>query len=323
MCPEFSIAVGNFRPQALVAVLYDGPEIAGFFPFERRGLGTGVPIGAGLNYCQGLVHAPAAEWDPRELLRGCRLSAWQFDNLIAGQQPFSRYTFTVEPAPFIDLTGGFEVYEKKLRIRSPKFCRELGRKARRLEREAGELRFAVDSRDISGLRTLMAWKAAQYRESARLNFFDRPWVVEFMDQLFSIKTDHFSGLLSVLYADEKVIAADFGLRCGHLLGAWFSAYDLRLRRDSPGMIQHLRMAEQAAGLGVQVIDMGAGLQEFKETLKSGDQFVGAGLVTRSPLSACAHRARGAATEWARRQVKRHPPLFRAADGLLRHYGWIG
>lgn len=323
MSPEFSVAVGNFRPQARVAVLYEGTAIAGFFPFERRGFGVGVPIGAGLNYGQGLVHAPSAVWDVRELLRGCRLSAWQFDNLVAGQSPFSRSTLTVDPAPFIDLTDGFEIYHKKLRIRSPKFCRELGRKARRLEREVGELRFVSDSQDISGLRTLMAWKAAQYRESARLNFFDRPWVVEFMDQLFSTKNEHFSGLLSVLYADSRVLAADFGLRCGHVLGAWFSAYDLRLRRNSPGMIQHLRMAEQAAALGVQLIDMGAGHEEFKETLKSGDQFVGAGIAARSPVSSFAYRTRGAAADWARRQVKRHPPLFRVADALLRHYGWIG
>jgi CelD/BcsL family acetyltransferase involved in cellulose biosynthesis len=322
LCPEFSIAVGNFRTQARVAVLYDGPEIAGFFPFERRG-GVGVPIGAGLNYCQGLVHAPSADWDPRELLRACRVAVWRFDNLVPGQRPFERYTFTARPAPLIDLSDGFEVYQKRLRIRSPKFCRELARKERRLEREAGELRFVVDSRDISELRKLMAWKADQYHRSRQLNFFDRPWVVGFMDQLFSTRNDHFRGLLSVLYAGETLIAADFGLRCGELLGAWFSAYDLRFGRESPGMIQHLHMAEQAADLGVQVIDMGAGPEPYKETLKSGELYIGAGIVSRGPVVGGADRVRGAATDWARRQVKRYPPLFRAADRLLRYYGRIG
>ena len=323
MCPEFSIAVGNFRPHARVAVLYDGTEIAGFFPFERRGLGVGAPIGAGLNYRQGLVHAPLVDWDPRELLRGCRLSAWKFDNLVTGQKPFERYAFTVHPAPFLDLTGGFEVYEKKLRMRSPKFCRELARKARRLERETGELRFAVDSRDISALRMLMAWKAGQYYQSTRLNFFERPWVVDFMDWLFSTRNDHFCSLLSVLYAGETVVAADFGLRSGRVLGGWFSAYDLRFSRESPGMIQHLRMAEQAAALGVQLIDMGSGPEQYKETLKSGDQLVEAGIVAGGRVVASVHRTRGAAADWGRRQVKRYPPLFRAADRVLRHFGRIG
>jgi CelD/BcsL family acetyltransferase involved in cellulose biosynthesis len=323
LCPEFSIAVGNFRPQARVAVLYDGPEIAGFFPFERRGLGVGVPIGAGLNYCHGLVQAPSADWDPRELLRACRLSVWQFDNLVADQRPFERYTSTVYPAPFMDLAGGFEEYQKKLQTRSPKFCREMGRKARRLERDVGDLRFVLDSHDISELHTLMAWKADQYYRCTQLNFFDRPWVVGFMDQLFNTRNDHFHSLLSVLYAGDTLVAADFGLRCGDTIAAWFSSYDLRFSRESPGMIQHLRLAEQAVDLGVQLIDMGAGPAPYKETLKSGDLCVGAGFVARGPVAAGAHRARGAATDWARRQVKRCPPLFHAADLLLRHYGRIG
>ena len=52
LCPEFAVAVGSFRPGARVAVLADGPEIVGFFPFERRRLGVGVPIGAGLTDCR-------------------------------------------------------------------------------------------------------------------------------------------------------------------------------------------------------------------------------------------------------------------------------
>ena len=77
LCPEFAVAVGRVRPDARVALLADGPDIVGFFPFQRRRLGVGVPIGAGLSNCQGLIHAPGAEWDARELLRACQLSVWQ------------------------------------------------------------------------------------------------------------------------------------------------------------------------------------------------------------------------------------------------------
>lgn len=76
---RLSVAVDKFRSDARVAVLTDGPDIAGFFPFQRRRLGVGAPIGAGMTGCQGLIHAPAAEWDARELLRACQLSVWQFD----------------------------------------------------------------------------------------------------------------------------------------------------------------------------------------------------------------------------------------------------
>ena len=323
LCPEFTLAVGGFRQGARVAVLSDGPELAGFFPFERRRLGLGVPIAAGLNHCQALIHAPDVEWDPRELLRACQVSVWQFDNLIAGQRPFERYMAAMFPSPIIDLSGGFEVYEKKLRMKSPKFCREIGRKARRLEREAGELRFVVDSRDPADLRVLMGWKTDQFHQYGTINIFDRPWIVEFMEQLFSTRGDHFGAMLSILYAGESPVAADFCLRSGHFLAAWFSAYDTRFAKQSPGLLQHLRMAEGTAALGVQLIEMGAGPAEYKQTLKSRDLFVGAGTVARGPVLGSAHRARVAAEQWAERRVKRHPALFRVADSLLRHYGRIG
>ena len=93
---EFVVAVGRFRPYTQVAVLTEGQSIVGFFPFERRQLGLGVPICGWLNCCQGVIHAPGVEWDPRELLSGCRLSAWQFDNIIVDQMPFRPYYGAVE-----------------------------------------------------------------------------------------------------------------------------------------------------------------------------------------------------------------------------------
>ena len=61
LCPEFTVAVGNFRPGGRVDVLTDRPGIVGLFPFQRYRLCVGVPIGAGLSNCQGLICAPGAE----------------------------------------------------------------------------------------------------------------------------------------------------------------------------------------------------------------------------------------------------------------------
>ena len=175
LCPEFAIAVDNFCPNAHVAVLADGPDIVGFFPFQRRRLGLGVPIGYGINDAQGLIHAPDAEWDPRELLRACKVSVWQFDHLVEGQRPFERYAAAVARSPVIDLTDGFPSYQEKLRAKSPQFCKDLARRTRKLEREAGELRFMVDSRDLAELRALMRWKAVQYQRAGWANIL-RPAV---------------------------------------------------------------------------------------------------------------------------------------------------
>ncbi len=320
LSPEFAITVGRFRPGARVAVITDGSAITGFFPFERRRLGVGVPIGAGLTDCQGLVHAPGVQWDPRELLRACRISAWQFDHLAQDQRPFDRYRAATAPSPVIDLTDGFDGYHAKLRQKSPQFCKDVARRARKLGREAGELRFVVDSRDTAALRALMAWKSDQYRRTGRTDRFSEPSIVGLVDDLFTTHESHFSGLFSVLYAGDVPVAAHFGLRSGDVLAHWFPAYDTRFSRYSPGLIQHLRMVEHIAGAGVRLMDMGKGAKRYKETLKTGDIFVSEGMaIGRSPL-ALAHRARTAPSQWTIRKIRQHPGLFQAADLLLRRYG---
>jgi CelD/BcsL family acetyltransferase involved in cellulose biosynthesis len=317
LSPEFTIAVGRIRSAARVAVLTEGHDITGFFPFERRRLGAGVPIAAGLTQYQGLVHAPGAEWDVRALLRACGISAWPFDHLVSGQKPFERYQATLVPSPVIDLSEGFAAYHASLRVAAPRFCSDVARKARKLAREVGELRTVADSREAGILRMLMGWKSEQYRRTGRPDQCSKPWIIELLDSLFATRASGLSGLLSVLYVGDIPVAAHFGLRSGPVLAHWFPAYDTRFARYSPGLIQHIRLVEESAASGVQLIDLGKGTKRYKETLKTGDQFIAEGIVARrSPLGA-AHWACRAPQAWAIRQIRTHPPLFRAADTLLR------
>lgn len=323
LCPEFTLAIGRFRPGARVGVLTDGADIVGFFPFERRRGGVGVPIGAGLNDCQGVVHAPGLECDLRDLLRACRLHVWRFDRLVEDQQPFAGCVSGVAPSPVIDLADGFAAYLDKLTLKSPRFCVDVARRARKLGRGTGELRFVMDERETPALRELMAWKSQQYRRNGWLDLFARPWIVDAVDYLFSMHGAWFSGLLSVLYAGETPVAAHFGLRAGRVLAHWFPAYDIRFSRQSPGLIQHLRMAEETAALGVHQIDLGVGEERYKQTLRSYDLHVREGIATQGQLATIAYRACGGPARWARRQVSRYPPLLRAADTLVRRDGRIG
>lgn len=319
MSPEFTVAVDRVRPDARVAVLSDGPDIVGFFPFQRRRLDVGVPIGSGMNDCQGVVHAPDVEWDWRGLLRACGLSVWQFDCLVEGQWPFEPLAVTVSPSPLIDIADGFEAYQETLRAKSPQFCKDLARKTRKLEREAGELRFVVDSEDPAELRSLIRWKSEQYRRSGWIDFFDRPWLVDLVGDLFGTHTDHFASLLSVLYAGDTPVAAHFGLRSGHVLAHCYPAYDPRFSRQSPGLIHHLQLIEHTSALGIHLIDMGRGPERYKQTLKSGDLFVAEGMVARGRWHAGAHRARADVIRWAGPRIRQHPHLFRAVDQILRYY----
>lgn len=320
LSPEFTIAVGEFRPSARVAVLGEGSDVVGFFPFERGRFGAGLPIASGLTDCQGVIHAPGVQWDARDLVRACQLPTWRFDHLEASQQAFERYRTGVSRSPIIDLSNGFDAYYEKLAAQGPQFCKNIARKARKLEREAGELRFVADSDDASAFRSLLAWKSAQYRRTGQFDIFAWSWVTDLIEALFGTRRGDFSGLLSVLYAADVPIAAHFGLRGGDILAHWFPAYDVEFSRYSAGLLMHLRMAEFTPTAGVRVIDLGTGVQRYKDELKNGDLFVGVGVATagslRGAVLATAPRVRATARRRAVATVQRHPVL-RSAAGWLR------
>ena len=316
LSPEFAFAVGRLRPSARVAVLNDGPDTTGFFPFERRSFGLVVPIAAGLTDCQGLVHGPGAHWDVRELLRACGIASWQFDHLVAGQ-PFEQLRTVLAPSPVVDLTAGYDAYHADLRRRSPEFASSTGRKARKLAREVGELRLVEASGDVAELRTLMAWKSDQYRRTGRPDRFSQPWTVDLVESLLATRTDALTGVLSVLYAGDSPVAAHFGLRAGELMTYWFPAYDPAFSRYSPGLTLALRLAQQLAADGVNRIDLGKGKMRYKDTMKTGELLVAEGTIAQRSLQGAAHRARTSPQAWAIRQIRAHPPLFRAADTVLR------
>jgi CelD/BcsL family acetyltransferase involved in cellulose biosynthesis len=320
LSPEFSIAVGRFRPDSRIGVLMDGQRIAGFFPFEQRGFGVGVPLSGWVSGCQGVVHLPDAAWDAVGLVKGCGLAAWKFDNLIPDQKPFERYLSGTGQAPIIDVSGGFESYYAKVHARAHQFCRELERKSRKLSREVGEVHMVVETADRKPLRQLMAWKSDQYRRSNRFDRFNEPWMQGLLEELLATQTPHLSGLASIVYAGTEPVSIQFGLRAGKLCEGWFTAYDLRFSKYSPGMLQIRYLAESLAGIGITEIRMGKGASPYTEAMKSHDLFVGEGTVyTRSPLG-IAQVARSVSRQRVLDTLQAHPGLRRGAGQVLRRTG---
>lgn len=320
LSPEFSLGVGEYKSTARVAVLTEGSEILGFFPFERRRFGAGVAIGAGLSNCQGLIYSPGAEWDARKLLEACKLSTWQFNKLGQDQKPFERYAADRVPSAVIDLSDGFGPYQESFRLKSPRFIKSLNRRIRTLEKNFGEMRFVADSRDTRELRTFMSWKSDQCRRNGWLDIFDRPWVVDLVDHLFATRSDLFSCSLSMLYAGATPIAGAFDFRSGRYLAGWHCAYDPNFSKYSPGSIRHIFAVEQLAAAGVQIYELGD--EPYQERFKNSDIHFTRGTVTAGPFAASVHHARALSADWARHQIKRFPFAYRAADRMLRRMGRI-
>nr|WP_030660665.1 GNAT family N-acetyltransferase [Streptomyces cellulosae] len=322
LAPEFAMGVGRHRGGARVAILREGGEPVGFFPFERNALGVGRAIGLGLSDCQALVHRPGVTWDSDELLRACGLSIFEFDHLVEEQKPFGRHVTGTFASPVIDLEPGGDDYAKWLRGTYPGLAKTTLKKERRLGRDLGEMRFVYDERDPAVLRTLMRWKSAQYRRTGRMDRFARPWIVDLVNHLFHVREEHFFGVLSVLYAGDRPVAAHFGPTSRTVFAAWFTAYDPELSYYSPGLIMHLRMAEAAAREGVRLMDLGRGDKEWKDWLKTRELRVGEGFAVRPHPVAAAHKLWRRPVRGLRNTVLAHPTLRDPADRLLKTVGTL-
>ncbi|MFF8779001.1 GNAT family N-acetyltransferase [Streptomyces sp. NPDC015140] len=320
--PAFTTAVGLVRPRAEVAVLREDGVPVGYFPYERGFAGQGRAIGLGVSDSQGAVLRDGIRLDPRTLLRACSLSSWEFDNLESDQGMFLPHTAEALASPVVDLGDGFDRYARALRAGSPGFLKQTLAKERRLARQVGEVRFVYDEQDPAALRTLMSWKSAQYRRTGRRDRFAQSWITGLVELLARSEDPGCRGVLSVLHAGDRPVAAHFGLCSPTVLSWWFPAYDREYAKYSPGLLLLLRMLEAAAADGIGTVDLGSGPARYKESFKTRDLRVYEGAVVRPGPGGAVHRMRRDPVRAARRFVRDRPRLARTAARALQELGRV-
>jgi CelD/BcsL family acetyltransferase involved in cellulose biosynthesis len=318
LSPEFTQAVARVRPATRVAVLEDRGGAVGFLPLEYGWMRIGRPIGPGVSDAQGLVHARGLQWRMRELVAGCGLDVLAFDHLIGSQVDTLDGEVARSRSPIIEVSGGYAGYLEARQRATKKIIKTTLYKERKLGRDLGEIRFDPDSRDAHAMSALIRWKSNQYRRTGRRDRFAVDWIRRLVWDLFEAGGP--PGMLSVLYADERVVAAHFGLRSQTSLSCWFPAYDPGLARYSPGLALHLRMVEAAADAGIRHLDLGKGDEQYKQSLKTGDLVVGEGRATRPSVGAVVHAMRHVPVRSATNVILRRPRLRRAARSTLKCVG---
>jgi CelD/BcsL family acetyltransferase involved in cellulose biosynthesis len=259
---EFTRAVGAVRRDVRVGV-----TDWGFFPFQASRLGAGRPVGLKLSDHHGVVAAPDAAWDARELLRGCGLRSYAFNHLLASQEPFRPFVRELSSSPVADLDADAPVGAPS----------QPARKRRRLARRA-PLRFELHAPTL--LPTVLAWKSAQYRRTGAYDAFSHGWVVEVLERLVASPI----GLLSALWSGDDLIAVHLGLRSGRVLHWWFPAYDPAFARDSPGLVLLLELLDAAPAAGIGLLDFGKGDEDYKAWFSNGAIELGTGHVETDRLT---------------------------------------
>ena len=267
--PEYTRIVGAARQDVEVAVVENGGQVVALFPYERRGWNLAVPVGSFLSDYHGLICQPDFHIDLRELLRACGLVAWDFNHTPVAQVPLVPFHRVQHHSPIMDLSTGYEAYVSERRTAGTEQIKKNGNLMRRLEREVGPLRFVAQSPDTAVLSKLLDWKTAQFRRNRWRDLFSIPWVRQTMDEIHATRTPGFAGMLSALFAGDKLVAAHFGMRSSTVWHYWFPTYDPEFSKYSPGVTLLLKMAESAASLSMNVIDLGCGEHTYKERLMNG------------------------------------------------------
>jgi CelD/BcsL family acetyltransferase involved in cellulose biosynthesis len=295
--PEFTLAVSRVRDDVEVAVLYEGSEIVGFFPFQRSRFNVGKPVGGRLSDFQGVIVRKDLGWSVDDLMRGCRLTAWDFDHLITSQEAFGAHHWLTDESPYLDLSNGFDAYLAEMHGSKSNHVKNALRKSRKVERELGPLHLEFNTSDDTVFERLKNLKSQQYQSTKLLDIFRIPWIVNLLEQIRAQQTDDFSGVLSALYIDDQLAAAHFGMRTGHVLHYWFPVYDRAFLKYSPGLILLMEMARVGESLGIDRIDLGRGSEQFKRSFMSGAIPVAEGSVECRPVSRAIRQNWRRTCEW--------------------------
>jgi CelD/BcsL family acetyltransferase involved in cellulose biosynthesis len=267
-CLEFAEAVAKVRADVEVAVLRDGGQTVGFFPFQRGKLNLGKPLGGKLSDYHGLLLHEGVAVTPARLLGACRLAAWDFDHLVGPIGLLEPFIALRAGSPQLDLSAGYEAYAQARKQAGSDTVTRSGQKLRKLAREIGPLTFLADTQDEAAYTQLLAWKSSQYLRTGLADVFAYPWTGALLQCLREHTGAEFSAPLSVLRAGDRLVAASLSLRSRGVLHCWFNAYDPELSAYSPGVLFLLQLAEQAQTLGIHTIDLGRGDERYKLSLAS-------------------------------------------------------
>jgi CelD/BcsL family acetyltransferase involved in cellulose biosynthesis len=282
--PEFTEAVAAVRNDVEIAVMKDDQRPIGFLPFQRERCNIGRAVGSVLSDMHGAIAANGLRWDAENLVRQCGLVAWHFDHLVASQTPFQRHHECIEDSPYMDLSEGYQAYLAQRRSAGSSTITQAHRKARKLARECGPLRFEIHTKDVAAFKSLICWKREQVQRRNHLDFFKFQWTINLLERVQEMQSEAFSGLLSALYAGDHLIAVHLGMRSYDVISSWIPTYNPDFAKYSPGLLVHLELAKAAADAGVVRIDLGRGENRLKASLSSGSIPVAMGCVDLRPTT---------------------------------------
>lgn len=270
--PQYSQIIAAARPDVRVLVIEDAGQVIGFFPYHKINRFRAGVIGGGLTDYQGPVCSFQHRLPVGEMLKAMGVAYMGFNHMPQERLDFSAYAWSESRSLTLNLEGGFTAYAQRLNDkRDASLLKKVETNERKLAKKFGALSFTMDSGSATEFDALLSGKSAQFTRTlgAEHDIFATPWIREVAQGIFSQHSADFSGILSSLYAGDKMIAAHFGMRSGHVLHYWFPWYDTDYAEFSPGLILLASCARAAQTHQIELIDLGRGEQAYKLRFATG------------------------------------------------------
>ncbi len=260
---EFALAAARVTPDAAIAILHRGGEVAGFFPFQRRG-GAVQPLAAPLCDYHTVITGPGGAVGP-DLLAGLLKSPLQLFGWT-GPVPLdlAGSGLVERAAVFADVSQGWDAYNAERRVEYGKFFKDKERARRSLERDHGEATTRFGDRSPEVLDALIARKRDQYRRTGQHDVFACGWTRDLLAELLTLDTGGVTAAMAVMEAGGEVVAIEYSLRTETENHFWFPVYDARFARFSPGILLTVDTIRHGAGQGYRTFDFGFEGEPYKK-----------------------------------------------------------
>lgn len=318
--PDFTVNMAAVREDVRIVLMYENDELAGILPIHVLEGRRAAPIGDLMSDYHGVISPKPLELDVQELLRQTALRSFYFNHLLATQESFLPYSWEHTSSPYLDLSDGFAAYEEKAKQGGKSYYKNLLRNERKMGREVGETRVVEFSDDEAVLERLLELKSEQYVRTRQLDITRVKWMTDAMRQIWKFRSDDFSGMLSALYVDEKLLGMHFGMKTKEVLHWWFPTYDPDYHRYSPGLLLLLHLA-RSQDLGLKYIDLGKGPEPYKKSMKTGETELLEGGVDQQPLRRWLYRNIHNTRKWVHNTPAAQSPLkvYREVRSVIRKY----
>lgn len=263
--PELFLAVGKYLPNVYVAILSENNKVLGFLPFfkEKNKL---LSIAKPIFLCDyQIIIGPASyKWDVKAILKGAGLDAWDFKHLVDFESLNSKEEwFEINNSYRVDLTNGFEKYISFLRHKNISL-KHLAKSRKFLERDMGKIRFIPICTNKKILHQILIWKWHRYNSGRSIP----PWIIKTLNNLNNYQKGSFLGILSALYAGNKLLAANIGIHYQSVFYYLLPSFNPKFSKYSPGKLLLYHLISELDSFHCKIFDFGPGEEEYKSQLSN-------------------------------------------------------